>query len=210
MDLSTSELQTLAQQLRKPEGAYGQEVGKKMVEFNTPVIAFTIECLHLQPRDHVLEIGFGPGEGIAEAAFLAPEGYIAGIDHSAEMLAMAEERNHRAIMHEQVELTLGEARALPYDDESFDAVFSVNVLHFWKEPSVELAECLRVLKPGGRIAMYLSHPSTWLKGFAETGVFVARDAKQTERILLDTGFQNVESKEFAGTEAKGFVVMGRK
>ena len=113
-------------------------------------------------------------------------------------------------MHEQVELTLGEARALPYDDESFDAVFSVNVLHFWKEPSVELGECLGVLKRGGRIAMHLPHPSTWLKDFAETGVFVARDAKQTEHILADAGFQHVASKEFTGTEEKGFVVMGRK
>ncbi len=210
MDFSKDELQKLAEQLRKPEGTYGQEVGKKMVEFNAPAVAFTIECLHLQPRDHVLEIGFGPGEGIAEAAFLVPEGYIAGIDHSAAMLAMAEERNHRAIMHEQVELTLGEARGLPYDDESFDAVFSVNVLHFWKDPLVELRECLRVLKSGGRIAFYLSHPSSLIKGIGETGVFVARDGTQVECLLSDAGFQRVESKQTKGTEGEGFVVLGRK
>ena len=204
-------MKALKKHPRKPEGGMGNEVGAAMAHFNMSAIAFTIECLQIQPNDHLLEIGFGPGEAIAEAVRLTPNGYIAGIDHSAAMLKMAEERNHRAIMQEHVELTLGDARKLPYEDESFDTVFAVNVFHFWPDPTRELAECRRVLKPGGRIAFFLTHPSSWLPGIRETGVFTAREAEDVEKILLAAGFGKVESLATkTEPDGKGFVVAGTR
>ncbi len=210
MDLTNVDKAALAQQLRKPEGSMGKEVGKAMELYNGKAISFTLESLHIQPRDHVLEIGFGPGEGIAQAVQLTPQGYVAGIDHSPVMLTMAGERNHRAIMQEHVELTLGSADKLPYEDASFDKIFSVNVFHFWTDPARELAECRRVLKPGGSIAFFLTHPSSWLPGLRDTGVFIAREAEDIEKLLLAAGFGNVETHTTkTEPDGKGFVVVGR-
>ncbi|HLD71803.1 MAG TPA: methyltransferase domain-containing protein [Candidatus Peribacteraceae bacterium] len=211
MDLTNTDINVLAAQLRKPEGEFGNDVGAAMAHFNMSAIAFTIECLQIQPGDHLLEIGFGPGEAIAEAVRLTPHGYIAGIDHSSAMLTIAEQRNHRAIMQEHVELTLGDARKLPYEDDSFDTVFAVNVFHFWPDSTRELAECRRVLKSGGRIVFFLTHPSSWLPGIRDTGVFVAREAEDVEKILVTAGFGNVQSHTTkTEPDGKGFVVMGQK
>lgn len=211
MDLTNVDVNKLALQLRKPEGSVGTEVGTAMAQFNIGAIAFTIECLQVQPNDHILEIGFGPGEAIAEIVRLTPSGYIAGIDHSQAMLAMAQHRNHKAMMQEHVELTLGDARELPYEDESFDKVFAVNVFHFWPDPTRELAQCRRVLKAGGGVVFYLTRPSSWLPGIRETGVFIAREAEEVEKILRTAGFRNVSSRtNKTKPDGEGFVVMGEK
>ncbi len=210
MDLSNVDMKALAEQLRKPEDDPGREVGKVMVQYNAEPYAFIFKCINVQPNDHVLEIGFGPGEGIAEAVRLTPDGYVAGIDHSQTMLTVAEERNHRAIMQEHVELTLGNAAQLPYQDESFDKVFAVNVFHFWPEPLRELTECKRVLKPNGLVAFFLTNPSSWPPGIADTGVFIAREPEEIATILKNAGFQNTETRPITSSEWKGFVVMGTK
>ena len=122
----------------------------------------------------------------------------------------AEERNHRAIKEEHVELTLGDARELPYEDESFDKVFAMNVFHFWPEPAKELAQCLHVLKPGGRVLFYCTHHSSWIPGVGSSGLFIAYEPGEVEEILRDAGFRNVESHMTTVDEKKCFVVTGIK
>jgi tRNA G46 methylase TrmB len=97
MDLSHVDIASLARQLRHPEGEMGKQVGTVMARFNAPANAFVFEQLRIQPMDRVLEIGFGPGEALAEASRLTPTGFVAGIDGSETMLRMAEDRNRRAI-----------------------------------------------------------------------------------------------------------------
>ena len=159
----------------------------------------------------MLEVGFGPGEAIAEAVRLTPQGFVAGIDFSETMLRMAEKRNHRAMMEEHVELTLGEAGKLPYEEESFDKVFAMNVFHFWQEPARELAECRRVLKTGGRLLFYMTHHSGWIQGMGDSGLFIAYEPSDAEKILTEAGLKNVESHiAVLPDDRKGFVVWGTK
>jgi ubiquinone/menaquinone biosynthesis C-methylase UbiE len=216
MDLSTADMNVMAPQLRKPEGELGKIVAEFMAKNNDDVTAFTIGLLDVQRRDHVLEIGFGPGEGISQVVALTADGYVAGIDYSPLMLEMATDRNHRAVMQEHVELTLGEANALPYEDESFDKVFAVNVFHFWADPSKELAECRRVLKIGGRAAFFMSYPSSWRPGTRETGVFIDREPAAVEACLRQAGFARAWSKDITvkrdwmPEEFRGFATVGEK
>ncbi len=183
----------LAQQLLKPEGELGEKIGEFLVERNASGMTFTFEHLYLKPSDHVLEIGFGPGEAIAEAVKQTPQGFVAGIDFSDVMLRMAEKRNHEAIADGHVALTLGDASRLPYKDNTFDVVFAMNVFHFWQEPLRELAECRRVLKTNGRILFYFNHHSSWMDGLGDTGVFIAYEPSDVEKILTEAGFHDVGS-----------------
>lgn len=200
----------LAQQLYKPEGDAGIEVGNVLAQRNVEPNAYTFQFLQVQPADRVLEIGFGPGEAIAEAARLTPKGFVAGIDHSEAMLKMATERNRRAVAEDRVELTLGDARGLPYPDGGFDKVFAVNVFHFWPEPAIELAECRRVLKPGGRVLFYLTHPTSWIPGMNQSPLFIAREPEEVATLLTEAGFMHVEHHSFVFSDRKGFVVFGTK
>ncbi len=211
MDLTRVDMCAIAPQLAMPEGDLGRQVGETMAEATASLNAFCVTQLQVQPRDHVLEIGFGPGVALAELTRLTPDGFVAGIDHSEEMLRMAEQRNHRAIMQEGVELAFGAADELPYEDDSFDKLLCVNVLHFWKTPAKELSEALRVLKPGGLALFFVTHPDSWPKGLAESGIFVRREPAEAEALLRASGFTDVQTLVFPFPEGggSGYATLGR-
>ena len=48
---------------------------------------------------------------------------------------------------------MANAEQLPFKDQEFDKVFSINTIYFWSEPSLVLSEINRVLKPGGKVVV---------------------------------------------------------
>jgi ubiquinone/menaquinone biosynthesis C-methylase UbiE len=79
------------------------------------------------------------------------------------MLEQAAKRNARAIQRGVVELMLGSAESLPFEDETFDKVLAVNSFQVWANPASGLHEIWRVLKPGAKTALgftvHLGQPS---------------------------------------------------
>lgn len=145
--------QFVISQFGNPRGIAGWLVGKVMAYENRERIAWTIDRLDVQPEDRVLEIGVGPGLGVEAVARRTVHGWVAGVDRSQTMIGQAGRRNARAIGEGRVELRSASAEALPYDDEVFDKVVAINSFHHWSDPDRGLAECWRVLKRGGIIAI---------------------------------------------------------
>ena len=115
-----------------------------------------LDKLGIQPGETVLEVGFGTGyclEKIAQQTGV--QGRVVGIDLSTGMQKMANRRLARAGLEKQVELYYGDAAQLPFEDRSFDAVFSSFCLELFDTPEIPsvLAEMKRVLKPGGRLSI---------------------------------------------------------
>jgi len=109
-------------------------------------LASTRELLRasgLQPGARLLDAGCGLG---ASARLAAEEFCLAvdGVDGSSDVIALAEVRGS----HLRIHWTLGDLAALPFDDDSFDAVLAECVLSTTERPTV-LRELARVLKPGG-------------------------------------------------------------
>ncbi|MGH2963716.1 MAG: class I SAM-dependent methyltransferase [Solirubrobacterales bacterium] len=103
------------------------------------------------PGDRVLEIGPGIGYYTLDLAeWVGPRGRVDVFDLQQEMLdhtmARAEERGLANLRP-----TLGDAQALPYDDDSFDAAVLVTVLGEIPDQDAALRELERVLEPGGRL-----------------------------------------------------------
>jgi ubiquinone/menaquinone biosynthesis C-methylase UbiE len=69
------------------------------------------------------------------------------------MVEIAAQRNRRLIEAARVDIVLAGVESLPFADDSFDKVLCVHVLYFWKDLDVSLREIVRVLKPGGRLAL---------------------------------------------------------
>jgi ubiquinone/menaquinone biosynthesis C-methylase UbiE len=109
--------------------------------------------LALEPSDHLLEVGFGHGRTIRLAAAQVPQGFVAGVDVSEDMVRMAQRRCLDLARKGLVELMVGDSRRLPYPDTSFDKVLCVHTIYFWEEPIKHLGEIFRVLKPGGRLVL---------------------------------------------------------
>jgi arsenite methyltransferase len=110
-----------------------------------------IETLDLQPGEHVLDIGSGPGFLACEmAAIVGETGSVHGVDPSESMLAIAAQRD-RAAGSAPVEFRTGDALELPYPDQSFDAAVSTQVYEYVEDMAAALADARRVLRPGGRL-----------------------------------------------------------
>lgn len=109
------------------------------------------QILEPAPGERVLEIGPGTGYYTLDLAeWVGPDGAVEIFDIQQEMLdhTMARARE-RGISN--VHPMLGDARSLPYEDDSFDAAALTAVLGEIPDPDAALREINRVLKPGGRL-----------------------------------------------------------
>ncbi|MEO9780003.1 MAG: class I SAM-dependent methyltransferase [Sedimentitalea sp.] len=98
--------------------------------------------------DRILDVACGTGALTLAAADIAgPSGSVVGLDVNPEMLAVARRKPA------QIEWLEGAAEALPFPDNSFDAVVSQFGFMFFEDKPKALAEMMRVLKPKGGLAV---------------------------------------------------------
>lgn len=145
---------TIVTQFKQPHGWLGSLAGFIMANrpSNKERNQWTLELLALQPTDHVLEIGFGPGIAIEQASQRVTKGIIVGIDHSETMFYQASKRNQHAIASGRVKLYLGNTTQLNGTKRLFDKIFSANVVQFWSDPIAEFKTLRHYLAPNGIIA----------------------------------------------------------
>lgn len=177
----------LGRQLGRPAGLAGRLVGRLMPVLNARPTRLAIEALEIGNGDAALDIGFGAGDGVALLARRATR--VCGIDHSPLMLERALRRNRMAVREGRVELRLGDFAALPWPDASFDAILAANVVYFWREPERVVAELRRVLRPGGRLAIYATAAET-MRNWAFAGPETHRHVVAAELMpmLVEGGF----------------------
>src|SRR5262249_533944 len=115
-----------------------------------------LQALALQPGDHVLDVGSGPGHQAFEmSSVVGGTGRIAGVDAADSAIEIA---RRRCATLPNVRFQRGEAAHLPFDDATFDAVMSSQVFEYLNDVGSALAEMFRVLKPEGRV---LIHDTDW-------------------------------------------------
>jgi ubiquinone/menaquinone biosynthesis C-methylase UbiE len=130
--------------------------------------------LEVQEGQHILDVGCGTGDLTRPlAALVGPGGRVVGVDYS---LTMVEEARRRAAEEgSPVEFVHADVHALPFGDAEFDAVQVLLVLQHLRDPRPALAELMRVLKPGGRLAIV---EQDW-----ETLVIDATDRALTRKVV---------------------------
>ena len=120
-----------------------------------PVIRSAIQSLQLPSGSCGLDTGCGIGSHtllLAEA--VAPDGHVTGLDLSTEFLVHAREIAKRSSLSEQISFQEGDVNKLPFDDHTFDWVWSVDCVGYpTGEPLPLLKELARVVKSGGGVAI---------------------------------------------------------
>jgi SAM-dependent methyltransferase len=105
-----------------------------------------VSWLDLEPGSRCLDVGCGTG---ALTTQLAKVGDATGIDPSAGFVAYAAEDLPSATFH------VGDAQALPFDNDTYDVAVSGLVLNFVPDHHAMVTEMARVVRPGGAVALYV-------------------------------------------------------
>lgn len=198
----------LAPQFRRPSGILGMYAARFMTGRNIPRTEWAVGKCDIRPGHIVLEIGFGPGYGLAMAAARLGDGIVYGLDFSPAMVRMASRRNRDSMAAGKVHIVKGDLSPAPFTDNFFDRIVAVNVVYFWPKPEKELLEIKRILKPGGKAAFYLSDKASMgASAFTNTGVFTKYTADEFRLVLSACNFGAVES-ETRVQSVKGVEMVG--
>jgi SAM-dependent methyltransferase len=112
------------------------------------------DALHLGGQQRVLDVACGPGNFTSYFADqLGGDGFVIGLDNSVPMMERAVRDNDSA----RAVYMRADALSLPFNDSTFDVVCCFAALHLMPEPIRVLHEMVRVLSPGGRIAVMTSY-----------------------------------------------------
>ena len=128
----------------------------------------------IEPGETLLDLGCGAGiDSILAAHRAGPTGRVIALDFLPEMLERTAEAAAEAGLR-NVEVLEGEIEAIPLADASIDHVISNGVVNLAPRKRRVLAECARVLAPGGKLSVsdltvgdeelppeILTHPATW-------------------------------------------------
>lgn len=141
---------------RRPAGTFGRFL------YRNPHSHFkgfeaTLAVLELRSDDRLLEIGCGGGTFLALP--LASGCEATAIDHSADMVALARQRNATACLAGRLEVIHARAEELPFDAERFTCAAMTNAFFFLQDPARALQELSRVLRPAGRLAIHTTAPN---------------------------------------------------
>jgi demethylmenaquinone methyltransferase/2-methoxy-6-polyprenyl-1,4-benzoquinol methylase len=132
-----------------------------------PVVHSAIEALKFPPGSRGLDVGCGNGSHtllLAEAGL--PAGNVTGLDLSPEQLANAREAAKESGLSKHVSFREGDMKDLPFDDDTFDWVWSMDCVGYAPiEPLPLIRELVRVVKPGGKIAILAWSSQQLLPGY---------------------------------------------
>jgi SAM-dependent methyltransferase len=114
-----------------------------------------LDLLAIQPGEHVLDVGCGSGIPLRDMARrVGRTGRAVGLEYSAAFLAVARDLSEQEGLSAWTELRQGDARALPFADGEFDLASAATVLRHIPGGDRAVAELARVVREGGRVAVF--------------------------------------------------------
>lgn len=174
---------------KHPSGLFGRVLGWIWWRETAPINDHALQLLDVQPGEHVLELGFGPGRTIRQLVQAGAR--VTGVDVSTRMIRLAARRNRTAVRAGTATLHQGDGTDLPIGDRRIDAVVSVHTIYFWSDHAAVAAEFGRVLSPGGRLVLGMRDPALPLTDRADPDVYQQVRLDRSSGLLEAAGFDEV-------------------
>lgn len=140
---------------RRPSGAQARAT-YRIPLYHYPNFRVILVELALTSDDYLIEVGCGGGALLREA--LRSGCRAAAVDHSPDMVRLAQEVNHDAVAEGRLEVRQASADQLPFPDATFTCAAMTGVLGFLSNPVTALREIRRVLGEGGRLVVLGNDP----------------------------------------------------
>ena len=178
---------SVARQLSHPSGLFGRLIRFLMNRGNAKMNAFALRQLDVKPTDRVLEIGFGGGATLP--ALIKGAAFVAGVDRSRDAVASAQARHAKQMLEGRATFVDGIVEAIPFAAGSFDKVFTVNTIYFWRSLAAGFAEIHRVLAPDGRVVVGFVPKQTMDRMNFPEDIFTSRAPEDVIDALIANGFE---------------------
>jgi ubiquinone/menaquinone biosynthesis C-methylase UbiE len=132
--------------------------GPKMEQHHLNITEKTIRLMDLRPGERILDLGCGSGWAtrlLARMVGEGPEGFgqVVGVDVSDEMIRVARADSKD---FENVMFVWGSATQIPWEENFFDKMLSIESFYYWPDQERGLAELFRVMAPKGRLFILIN------------------------------------------------------
>jgi SAM-dependent methyltransferase len=195
-----------------PLDADGQFWAANGARFDANMAAYQHHLLSaaaIATSESVLDVGCGTGPTTRDAAHLAVDGSVVGIDLSPAMIARAWQRTREQGLL-NVDFVLGDAQIYPFETGSFDLALSRIGTLFFGDPAMAFQNIRRALRPNGRLVIMVWQPpiaNEWIQEFLRTlladrplpqpppgapGPFAMAAPEQANAALESAGFRDVD------------------
>ena len=175
--------------------------GPKMENHHLDITEKTMRLMDLRPGERALDLGCGSGWAtrlLARVVSESPDGFgqVVGVDISDEMIRQARAASKD---FENAMFVVGSAAQIPWEENFFDKVLSVESFYYYPDQDRALAELFRVMAPRGRlfilINLYKDNPYS-LQWVPKLKVPVhVRSAAEYVELLKKHAFEDVECRQ---------------
>lgn len=197
----------ISSQFKNPRGIGGVIISIIQNVINKTMYKRAVSLINLQSNENILDIGYGNGH-LLEMIYRKNPVNMYGIDISSDAKDMATKKNKKADSVGQLHLKVGDCCDLPYEDDMFAAVTSINTVYFWTDTVKGLSEIRRTLKKGKSF-----YNIVYTKEYLNTIKYTQIGYKKFEPEELieygkQAGFGSIELKEIIS--GKSYVVIYTK
>lgn len=187
--MTENELKELASQLSFPKGENGIEVGKIMHATNISMTTDAIEALEIRDNDSILELGHGNCGHLIHILDKGNATRYQGLEVSELMQQEAIRSHSNTVDNNQASFDLYDGKSIPFPENAFEKIMTVNTVYFWEKPQELLKEIYRVLKPGGLFCIVFAEEHSMKKlPFTQYG-FRLYSTDKLEQLISNTNFR---------------------
>lgn len=198
----------MARQFGNPRGVVGRLVGRMMARGNRDLNVWVVGALRERcdpdAVTRVVEIGPGPGIGLACLLDSFPRAQVWGVDLSTTMLRQARRHNIAAVRAGRLRLEHADASAVS-TMAPLDLIVAVHVLYFWPDPVPVLSRLHTALAPDGALALGFQlrphMPAPARRNFPRAGHRLYDSDEDISRVLTEAGFTQVDIAVKGPTDA---------
>ncbi|WP_165851315.1 class I SAM-dependent methyltransferase [Brumimicrobium aurantiacum] len=189
--MTEAEIRELENQLGCPNGEIGIEVGKTMNETNIGMTSSSIDFLNIQNKNSILELGHGNCSHLDQLLDFAENIRYFGLEISETMHLESKKLNAK----KEADFRLYEGETIPFGNNHFDRIMSVNTIYFWTNPLKVIHEIERTLKQDGFCVITFAN-----KDFMEKLPFVGDkfqlyNESDIKELVKNSNLKIIESKE---------------
>lgn len=188
-----------------PRGEAGIAMLTRMNLSHSLLTDRALSLVSFKGSETVLDIGCGGGAALNKMSRMLPQGKLFGIDHSQTAAGLASKNNAADIESGKMNIQCAQVAAMPFEDDMFDVILTVESFYFWKAPQSELKEVYRVLKSGGTFLLALDEygreglSDKTLQNAREYDLFLPTKEQLTD-LLRGAGFEKTALHTYPGSD----------